>query len=117
MLLEKLSNARGVSGNETAVRAIIAEQIQKHVDEYRVDGLGNLVALKRAARGNNARRAPLKVMIAAHMDEVGLLVTHIDREGYLQFDKVGSIDDRVLAGKAVLIGATGVPGVIGFKPK
>ncbi|MBI4670297.1 MAG: M42 family metallopeptidase [Chloroflexi bacterium] len=117
MFLEKLSNARGVSGNETAVRALIAEQLEKYVDEYRVDALGNLIALKRAAKRNAARRAPLKVLLAAHTDEVGLLVTHIDREGYLQFDKVGGIDDRVLAGKAVLIGAAGVPGVIGFKPR
>ena len=114
MLLEKLSNARGVSGDESAVRALLAEQIQKYVDEYRVDALGNLIALKRAPRKNNSR---LNVLIAAHMDEVGLLVTHIDRDGFILFDKVGGIDDRILPSKAVLIGTARIPGVIGFKPQ
>jgi endoglucanase len=114
MLLEKLSNARGVSGDESAVRALIAEQLQKYVDEYRVDALGNLIACKRAARRSSSR---LKVLIAAHMDEIGLLATHIDREGFIHFDKIGGIDDRVLPSKAVLVGANRVPGVIGFKPR
>lgn len=116
MLLEKLSNARGVSGNENAVRAILTEHLQKHVDEYRVDALGNVLAQKHASK-RGASRTPLKVLIAAHMDEVGLLVTHIDREGYLLFEKVGGIDDRVLPSKAVLVGANAVPGVIGLKPR
>lgn len=114
MFLEKLSNARGVSGDESAVRALIAEQLQKHVDEYRVDALGNLIACRRASRKTNA---PLKVLIAAHMDEVGFLVTHLDREGFVHFEKVGGIDDRILPSKAVSIGAARIPGVIGFKPR
>ncbi len=114
MILEKLSNARGVSGDESAVRNLIAEQLQKHVDEYRVDALGNLIACKRAARKGNSR---LKVLIAAHMDEVGFLATHIDRDGFVHFEKVGGIDDRILPSKAVLIGTSRVPGVIGFKPR
>lgn len=117
MFLATLSNARGVSGNETAVRALIAAEIQKYVDEYRVDALGNLVALKRAQTKRRASTRAPRVLIAAHMDEVGLLVTYIDADGYLQFEKVGGIDDRVLMGKAVRIGEAGVPGVIGFKPK
>ncbi len=114
MLLEKLSNARAVSGDESAVRALLAEHIQKYVDEYRVDALGNLIAFKRAARKNHSR---LNVLIAAHMDEVGLLATHIDRDGFVLFDKVGGIDDRILPSKAVWIGAARIPGVIGFKPR
>jgi endoglucanase len=51
------------------------------------------------------------------MDEVGLLLTHIDRDGFLHFDKVGGIDDRILPGKAVTVGSAGIPGVIGFKPR
>lgn len=113
-LLEALSNARGVSGDESAVRALIAAQIQKRVDEYRVDALGNMIALKRA--GRRASRAP-RVLIAAHMDEVGFLITHIDKEGFLRFEKVGGIDDRVLPSKSVLIGSRALPGVIGFKPQ
>jgi endoglucanase len=114
MLLEKLSNARGVSGDESAVRALIAEQMQKYADEYRVDALGNLIACKRAARRANSH---LKVLIAAHMDEVGLLTTHVDRDGFVHFEKVGGIDDRILPSKAVHIGASRIPGVIGFKPR
>lgn len=117
MLLERLSNVRGVSGNETAVRALLAEQLQKYVDEYRVDALGNLIACKRAESENGARRTPLKVLIAAHMDEVGFVITHMDRGGLLHFEKVGGIDDRILPGKVVSIGVPGVPGVIGFKPR
>ena len=113
MLLEKLSNARGVSGNEAAVRAIITAHLQKHVDEYRVDAMGNVLALKRAEGRGTAHR----VIVAAHMDEVGFLITHIDRDGYLQFEKIGGIDDRILPSKTVRIGANAVPGVIGLKPR
>jgi endoglucanase len=115
MLLEKLSNARGVSGDESAVRAIIIEHLQKYVDEYRVDALGNVLAFKRASK-RRAARAP-HVLLAAHMDEVGFLITHIDRDGYLEFEKVGSLDDRILPSKAVWVGANAVPGVIGLKPR
>lgn len=113
-LLETLSNARGVSGDESAVRALIAAQVQKRVDEYRVDALGNMIALKRG--GRRASRAP-RVLIAAHMDEVGFLITHVDKEGFLRFEKVGGIDERVLPSKSVLVGSRAVPGVIGFKPQ
>lgn len=116
MLLEKLSNARGVSGDEGAVRAIITAHLQKYVDEYRVDALGNVLALKRAST-RRAPRHPLKVLVAAHMDEVGFLVTHIDRDGCLRFEKIGGIDDRILPSQAVLVGANAVSGVIGLKPR
>lgn len=116
MLLEKLSNARGVSGDEGAVRAILTAHLQKYADEYRVDAMGNVVALQRAS-GRRAARRPLRVLVAAHMDEVGFLVTHIDREGMLEFEKVGGIDDRILPSKAVLVGPNAVPGVIGLKPR
>ncbi len=114
MLLEKLSNARGVSGNETEVREILIEAIKDRVAEYRVDTLGNLIALKKAkaARGH----ASLRVMLAAHMDEVGLMIVHHDSNGHLRFHKVGGIDDRVLLSKVVLIGKDKIPGVIGVKP-
>jgi endoglucanase len=114
MFLEKLSNARGVSGDEAEVRDLIVGEIKSRVDEYRTDSIGNLITFKRAkgARGRN----PLKVMIAAHMDEVGLLITHAESNGQLRFDKVGGLDDRVLLSKAVHVGKERVPGVIGCKP-
>lgn len=116
MLLEKLSNARGVSGNEGEVREILIDAIKEHVsrEAYRVDTIGNLIAFKKA-KGARARK-PLRVMLAAHMDEIGLMITHHDSNGYLRFDPVGGIDSRVLLSKTVLIGKDKIPGVIGVKP-
>ncbi len=114
MLLEQLSNARGVSGNEAEVRDLLIDTIKPHVAEYRVDSIGNLITLKKAkgARGKSA----LKVMIAAHMDEIGLIIVHHESNGHLRFRAVGGIDPRVLLSKVVLIGKDQIPGVIGVKP-
>ena len=111
MLLKKLSEAVGVSGHEAEVRSLILEEIRDKVDECRVDALGNLIA-RRKGRGSSS----LRVLAAAHMDEVGLLVTQIEDTGLLRFAKVGGIDDRVLPARAVLVGDGRVPGVIGSKP-
>ena len=110
-MLKELSEARGVSGNENAVRRIILDAIKDTVDEHRVDTLGNLIALKKG-HGKSQR----KVMVAAHMDEIGLMIVQIEKEGALRFRPVGGIDDRVLLAKKVLIGDNKVPGVIGSKP-
>lgn len=114
MLLEQLSNARGVSGNEREVRDILIDAVRDRVDEYRVDSIGNLITCKRgrAARG----RPAFKVMLSAHMDEVGLLIVHHETTGHLRFRPVGGIDARVLPSKVVLIGNKKIPGVIGVKP-
>lgn len=118
MFLEKLSNARGVSGNEFAVRALLLDHIKTKVDEVKVDALGNLIAIKRvSARRANSRRLPFRLLIAAHMDEVGFLITHINGEGRLHFEKVGGLDDRVLLSKSVWVGSNGVAGVICAKPR
>ena len=111
MLLQRLSEAHGVSGREEEVRSILLEEIRGRVDECRVDGLGNLVARR---KGTGA--SPLRVLAAAHKDEVGLMVTLVEDSGLLRFAKVGGIDDRVLPARAVLVGARKVPGIIGIKP-
>lgn len=111
-LLTALSDAPGVSGNEAAVRKIIRQAIQDHVDEIRVDNLGNLIARKQPARGS----AGLRVMVAAHMDEIGFMVVKIDSDGLLKFRAIGGIDSRIVLSKAVRIGDDGVPGIIGVKP-
>ncbi len=116
MLLEKLSNARGVSGDEARVRELIIDAISDRVDEYRVDSLGNLITLKRAATRGARRNAPT-VLLAAHMDEVGLLIVHVEADGRLRFSKVGGIDDRVLPSKVFHIGENKIAGVIGMKPR
>jgi putative aminopeptidase FrvX len=112
LLLKELSESFGVSGHEGAVRQRIIEAIKELADEHRVDALGNLIAVKRGS-GEAPRR---KVMVTAHMDEVGVMIVYIEREGSLRFRPVGGIDDRVLLSKKVLIGDNRVPGVIGVKP-
>ncbi len=110
-LLKELSEAPGVAGNEKAVREVILKHIQDYVTEYRVDALGNLIAIQQARSGGPAKR----VMLAAHMDEVGLMIVYIEKSGMLRFRPVGGIDPRVLLAKVVRIGADAVPGVIGMK--
>ena len=111
MLLKRLSEAHGVSGHEDDVRSILLEEIRDRVDACRVDAMGNLIATKRGAGKSGPR-----VLVAAHMDEVGLMITQVEDGGLLRFAKVGGIDDRVLPARAVLIGDKRVPGVIGVKP-
>ena len=111
MWLKKLSEAVGVSGREDEVRQIVVDAIADRVDEYRVDSIGNVIALK---KGNGS--SGLKVMLAAHMDEVGFMISQIEESGLLRFFKVGGLDDRILPAKVVWIGDNKVPGVIGLKP-
>lgn len=108
--LRELSEVPGVAGDEGKVREIIRQQMQEHADEIRVDALGNLLVIRRGSPD-----LP-RLMVAAHMDEVGLMVSHIDKSGCLRFKKVGGIDDRVLPSTAVRVGCKQVPGAIGSKP-
>lgn len=111
MVLARLSECAGISGRESEVRNAIKDEIKDYVDEIKVDALGNLIAMKKGGKTNNN----IKVMLAAHMDEVGLMVTYIDKSGMLRIHPVGSIDPRVLVSKAVLVGKDKIPGVIGAK--
>jgi putative aminopeptidase FrvX len=107
-LMRRLSEAFGPSGQEAEVRDIIKEAVGGHVDEMRVDHLGNLITRK------GDPTAP-RVMLAAHMDEVGFMINGVDRTGLLRFAKFG-IEDRILPSKAVLVGPKRIPGIIGVKP-
>ena len=109
--LKTLSEARGVSGNEGEVRDHLARTLRGVVDELITDTIGNLIAVRRGTG-----ESPLRVMVAAHMDEVGLMITAADANGYLRFQPVGGIDARVLPAKRVLVGKDAVPGIIGVKP-
>jgi putative aminopeptidase FrvX len=111
--LKHLSNAPGVSGDESAVRRIVIDLIKDHVDDLRVDTLGNVLAVKRA-RGTATRS--VRVMLDAHLDEIGFMIFGANSDGSLKFRAVGGIDDRILPGKAVLVGPDRLPGVIGVKP-
>lgn len=110
-LLQRLCNAIAISGDEGAVRKIVLGQVTPLADDVRVDALGNVLVTKRASK-----RDPLKVMLAAHMDEVGFMVVSDDGDGFYQFETVGGLDVSQLAGKAVLIGKDHIPAVIGMKP-
>jgi len=116
-LLEKLSNACGVAGREEEVRNLMKEMFEPYVDELKEDKLGNIIGIKHAKR-KRAKRKPLSIMLAAHMDEVGLLVKTITKEGFLQFHKIGGIDDRILLAQRVIVHTAKKPihGIIGSKP-
>jgi len=110
-LLERLSNACAVSGDESEVRKIVLEAVQPLADEVRVDALGNVLAIKHAQS-----QPSLRVMLAAHMDEVGLMIVDEEEGGLYKFEIVGGIDPRQLPGKPVWVGKDHLPGVIGARP-
>lgn len=111
-LLEKLSNASGVSGFEDNVRNLMMEELKGFVDELDVDNMGNLIAIKKGKPDGK------KVMLAAHMDEIGLIVRYIDKNGFIKFSKLGGINDQMLLNQEVYIHSNGekILGVIGSKP-
>lgn len=109
--LEKLCTCNGISGDESAVRNLIINEIKAYADDIKIDNLGNLIVHK-----NGIQKSANKLMLSAHMDEVGFMITDITPDGYLKFDEVGGIDRRVVVGKQVTIGKKAVNGVIGIKP-
>ena len=111
-VLEKLSNACGVAGREEEVRDLMKELLKPNVDEISEDKLGNIIGVKKGKKD-----APT-VMLAAHMDEIGLMVKNITKEGFLQFAKIGGIDDRILIAQKVLVHTDKGPitGIVGSKP-
>ena len=109
-LLEKLSNAHGISGHEKEVRTILEKEIKPYVDEIKTDKLGNLVATKNGEGPS--------VMIAAHMDEIGFMVKYIDDNGFIYFAKSGGWFDQTLLNQRVIIHSKEkhITGVVGSKP-
>lgn len=112
-LLEALCTVWGPSGREDRVRALLHELVAPHVDETRVDALGNLIAVRHAATGG--ADAP-RIMVAAHMDEIGVVVTHVDPGGFLRFGPVGGILTGNLIGTRVTF-EDGTVGVIGAEKR
>jgi len=110
-LLRRLSEACGVSGDETAVRAIILDALKGKIKAARVDALGNLLVTCRT-RG----KSRMRVMVAAHMDEVGLVLMQAGGDGLWKFETVGGVNEQALPGKPVWVGRDRTPGVIGTKP-
>jgi endoglucanase len=114
-LLENLCNANAVSGDEREVRKIVLEHVRPLADELEIDPLGNVLASRHGPEQDGESGPALRVMVAAHMDEVGLMITTDEDDGFYRFQTVGGLDTRQLAGKPVQIGREHVPGVIGAK--
>lgn len=111
-LVKNLSDLRGVSGFEYRISDEIEKLISPFADEIRRDALGNVIAILRCGK-ENAK----SIMIEAHCDEIGLMVTKIDERGFITFTNVGGVDERILPSCEVIIhGSKDVAGVIGAKP-
>ena len=111
-LVKRLTETYGPSGHEHTIRDLIREEIKPLVDEVRVDALGNLIARKKGT-GPAPRK---KIMLAAHMDEIGVMVTHIDEKGFLRFAPLGKFHPLTLFGHRCIFG-NGAIGVIGRETK
>ncbi len=111
-LIKQLSDMRGISGFEYRISDKIAELFEKYADEVRTDALGNVIAVKKCGKPNSP-----KIMIEAHMDEIGLIVTSVTDDGFLTFAPVGGVDERTLPSTEVIVhGRRDLNGVIGIKP-
>jgi endoglucanase len=109
-LLKKLVETTAPSGYESNIRELIEAELKGHVDSLKVDPLGNLIALKGEKTSDN-----ITVMLAAHMDEIGLMVTHVDENGFARFTRIGGVFPRNTAGGRVRF-LNGAAGVIGMEP-
>ncbi len=109
-LLQQLTETFGPSGYEDNVRAIVRAEVEPLADEVKVDALGNLIARKKPSKVNKDTR---KIMIAAHMDEIGLIVSHVDKNGFVRFSPIGGVFRRYVVGGRVRF-LNGVQGVIGY---
>ncbi len=110
-LLSKTCETAGAPGFENRVRELVLSNIKNHVDSIEIDNMGNVIALKKGR--NNAK----KVMIGAHMDEIGFIVTHVDANGFVKFHPLGGFDPKTLTSQRVIIhGKKDVIGVMGSKP-
>lgn len=97
-LLRELSEAAGVPGREEAIRAIVVRELRKHVDSISVDTMGNVIAFRQGSARQRKR-----IMFAAHMDEIGFYVSHIDKQGFLRLQEVGGFDSRNLFARRVIV--------------
>ena len=112
-LLKNICEIAGASGFEKRIRELVIQEISPLVDEVSVDNLGNVITLKKGVNNPEAKKA----MVAAHMDEIGFIVTHIDDNGFVRFHTLGGFDPKTLTAQRVIVhGKEGVVGVMGSKP-
>lgn len=111
-IIKKLSDLRGASGHEYRINKEIASMFEPYCDEVRIDALGSVIAYKSCGKEN----AP-KVMLEAHMDEIGLVVNSITDEGYIRFSNLGGVDPRILPSSEVIVhGKEDLEGIVGMPP-
>ncbi|MGB2782980.1 MAG: M42 family peptidase, partial [Atribacterota bacterium] len=101
-LLKKLCETPGISGYEERIQKVIKEELEKVTDEVKIDKLGNVIGIKKAKK-LSGKPAPKKVMIAAHMDEIGFMISFVDKDGFLRFAPVGGFDPRTLIAQRVVV--------------
>jgi len=110
-LLTRICAAPGAPGFENKVRELVLNELDGLADSVRIDSMGNVVALK---KGKSSEK---KVMAAAHMDEIGFIVTHIDDDGYIRFNPLGGFDPKTLTSQRIIVhGKEDLVGVMGCKP-
>ncbi|MFB6489714.1 MAG: M42 family metallopeptidase [Thermoproteus sp. AZ2] len=112
-LLKKLSEAFGPSGFEDEVRELVAKELEPYVDELIVDKWGNVIGIRRGRRGD------IKAMVAAHMDEIGLMIDGVEKDGFLRFRAIGGWNEVTLVGQRVVIKTADgrrIKGVVGSRP-
>jgi tetrahedral aminopeptidase len=110
-LLAEICETAGAPGFENRVRKLVLREIESLVDEFSVDNLGNVTAIK---KGKDSSK---KVMLGAHMDEIGFIVTHIDDNGFIRFHTLGGFDPKTLTAQRVIVhGKKDLMGVMGSKP-
>jgi len=109
-LLKEICEVAGAPGHEQRIREVVLREVKKLADKVSIDNMGNVTAFKKGKKDK-------KVMIAAHMDEIGFIVTHIDEKGFLRFIPLGGFDPKTLTAQRVIVhGKKDVIGVMGSKP-
>ncbi len=115
-LLKKLCETPGISGYESKITSVIKEELQGLCDKVETDCMGNVIALKKAVRKEKDGKK-MKIMLAAHMDQIGFLVKSIDKKGFIRFARIGGFDPKTLVAQRVIVhGKKDLVGVIGSKP-
>lgn len=110
LLLKRISETPGAPGFETQIRTLIKKEIEGFVDEIQIDSMGSLIGIR---KGRESKR----VMVAAHMDEISFIVTHVDDDGFIRFHPLGGFDPKTLTAQRVIIhGREDILGVMGSKP-
>jgi endoglucanase len=112
-LLKQICEIPGAPGFEKPVRDLVISLVRPYIDEVRIDNIGNVIAIKKGVRNPDGKR----VMLAAHLDEIGFIVSHIDEQGFLRFNTLGGFDPKTLTAQRVIVhGKKDLIGVMGSKP-